>query len=214
MGPDRPTINVLAGVNGAGKSSLLGEMQRELGVPFHNPDIRAAELRKLHPEWTVELANAKAWQEGVAALRYAIARGLNYTFETTLAGRTISGLLERAARQGHRLSIAYVGLSGGLEQHLARVAARVALGGHDIPGEMIAHRLRTSRRNLVRLIHLVDDLLVFDNSVDVDPTLSVQPPAPTEVFRVIDHRLERAVSVEQCPEWARPLLVEAIRLYE
>ena len=44
-----PHIYVLAGTNGAGKSSIAGAMLIEEGVEYFNPD-QAAELA-LTPEW-------------------------------------------------------------------------------------------------------------------------------------------------------------------
>ena len=69
--PSRPVLYVLAGVNGAGKSSIGGHLLNQAGLTWYNPDSFA---RALNQEYGVsqEQANIDAWQEGVRRLRHAI----------------------------------------------------------------------------------------------------------------------------------------------
>jgi predicted ABC-type ATPase len=60
--PDRPRIYVLAGVNGAGKSSIGGAAIRASGADYYNPDEAARELMVTQPGLTLAEANAAAWQ--------------------------------------------------------------------------------------------------------------------------------------------------------
>lgn len=124
-------ILVLAGVNGAGKSSLLGTMLEEDGATWFNPDAFTGEL--IQAGWPSDQANATAWHEGRRRLEQAIADGSDYAFETTLGANTIPALLRQACQQ-HEVTIWFCGLQG-VELHLQRVAERVAAGGHHIPEE-------------------------------------------------------------------------------
>lgn len=45
-----PTITVLAGVNGAGKSSIAGEFAETSSDFYFNPDTIAYKIRALHPD--------------------------------------------------------------------------------------------------------------------------------------------------------------------
>lgn len=72
------TIVVLAGVNGAGKSSIAGAFTSQERGSFFNPDAVAREIRFLHPDVSAELANGQAWQIGRALLEQAIAEGRDY----------------------------------------------------------------------------------------------------------------------------------------
>ena len=58
--PDRPRIYVLAGVNGAGKSSVGGAMFADAGQEFFNPDVAAREFLAESPEISQEDASARA----------------------------------------------------------------------------------------------------------------------------------------------------------
>ena len=110
--PELPIIHVLAGVNGAGKSSIGQSEFNRNDAPVFNPDTVAHQIRNLHPDIPIATANAHAWQIGKALLEQAIAGGRDYRFETTLGGRSIAQLLERAARAGHRLQLVPCGVQG------------------------------------------------------------------------------------------------------
>lgn len=85
----RPVLLVLAGVNGAGKSSIGGLLLEQAGVSWFNPDRFAREL-VMATGCDQETANAEAWAEGVRRLDEAIAHGRHHAFETTLGGHTIT----------------------------------------------------------------------------------------------------------------------------
>jgi predicted ABC-type ATPase len=134
-----PRIYVLAGTNGAGKSSIAGAMLIEEGVEYFNPDEAAELIRVANPGITLEQSQSAAWDEGRRLLERAINERLDYAFETTLGGRTIAALLEKAMEAGIEVRIWYVGLTNA-EVHIALVHAGVNRGGLDIPVERIRQR--------------------------------------------------------------------------
>jgi len=205
------TIVVLAGVNGAGKSSIAGGFTDKAGGSCFNPDMVAREIRALHPDISDAIANSHAWQIGRALLEQAIAGGRDYRFETTLGGRTVAQLLERAVGAGHRLNIWFCGLASP-EMHLARVAARVARGGHDIPPEIIRERWKTSRGNLIRLLPLIHHLRVYDNSEEADPAAG-HAPRPVLWLEMKEGRITAPADLSGAPEWVQPILSAAIALH-
>ena len=85
----RPILYVLAGVNGAGKSSLGGHALRQAGLDWFNPDTFTRQLVETTGSPLAD-ANAAAWREGVRLLDAAIANGNDHAFETTLGGTTIA----------------------------------------------------------------------------------------------------------------------------
>src|SRR5262249_11946900 len=142
-----PCIYVLAGTNGAGKSSIGGAMFLRAGVDYFNPDHAARLILATHPGLTQTDANSAAWHQVRRLLERAIAEGKTFAFETTLGGTTITTLLERALASARAVRVWYVGVNGP-ELHIARVRARVARGGHDIPAEQVRVRYDRSRFNL------------------------------------------------------------------
>jgi predicted ABC-type ATPase len=100
----------LAGVNGAGKSSIIGATIRDKGGEYYNPDEAAREIMAANPGLSQTEANAAAWEQGRKLLERAIEQGLDFTFETTLGGNTMPRLLGEAAQRGAEVHVVYVGL--------------------------------------------------------------------------------------------------------
>ena len=204
-----PCIYVLAGTNGAGKSSVGGEMLLKKGVDFFNPDDATRLIVAANPAMTSATANSAAWHEGRRLLERAIAERLSFAFETTLGGRTITALLDRALSEGLDVRVWYVGLSSP-ELHIARVSARVELGGHDIPADRIRDRYDGSRLNLIRLLPKLTELWVYDNSEDTDLVAGVAPE-PTLVLHMARGAIVRTCDLRLVPDWAKPILAIAMK---
>ncbi|MCC4599785.1 AAA family ATPase [Xanthomonas melonis] len=199
-------ILVLAGVNGAGKSSLLGSLLREDGATWFNPDAFTRAL--VEQGWILDDANAQAWQEGVRRLRQAMADGSDYAFETTLGANTIPRLLREACAQ-HTVAVWFCGLSS-VELHIARVAARVAAGGHAIPEHKIRERYDASRANLIALLPHLSVLHVYDNSAPADAAGQVAPLLVLEADRSGLQYPQTPEELAQVPDWAKPIVMAAL----
>jgi len=74
-------IYVLAGTNGAGKSSIAGAMFLHLGIEYFNPDEAARQILAANPGITPDEANAAAWNEGKSLLVQALSEELNASVE-------------------------------------------------------------------------------------------------------------------------------------
>ncbi|MCP9276747.1 zeta toxin family protein [Mycolicibacterium arenosum] len=205
-----PTIHVLAGVNGAGKSSIGGAMIRAAGGEYYNPDEAARALIAANPGLEQVKANAAAWRQGRRLLERALAERLDFAFETTLGGGTMTRLLSEAAAAGFEVHVFYVGLASP-EMHLARVRQRVAGGGHDIPEEAIRKRWRHSRLNLISLLPVLTELRVYDNSAAGDPAQGVAPQ-PVLILHVVRGDIVAPTDVSATPAWAKPIVAAALKL--
>jgi predicted ABC-type ATPase len=201
---------VLAGVNGAGKSSIGGAMIRASGADYFNPDEAARRLIAANPGLHQTKANAVAWRQGKRLLERAINERLDFAFETTLGGSTMPRLLAAAASEGIEVRVWYVGL-GSPEAHIERVRQRVQSGGHDIPETDIRRRWRHSRLNLVQLLPLVTELRVYDNSADADPAAG-QGPRPVLVLHLDHGQIVGPPDLSSTPQWAKPIVAAALKL--
>ena len=206
----RPRILVLAGVNGAGKSSIGGDMLHQAGIPWFNPDTFTRELVAATGSPLAD-ANAAAWQEGLRRLNAAIAHGEDYAFETTLGGNTIAARLGDAS-ESHDVLMWFCGLDSP-EHHMARVRLRVSHGGHDIPEAKIRERYRTSIANLVALLPHLSRLQVYDNSRDAAPGTPVADPRL--LLQMEGGRIAWptcADTLRATPDWAKPILEAALSM--
>jgi predicted ABC-type ATPase len=203
-------IYVLAGTNGAGKSSVGGAMIRESGAEYFNPDEAALRFRSTNPGMTQEEASSAAWLLGKRLLERAISERLDFALETTLGGHTIARLLDRALSEKIEVRIWYVGLAVP-ELHIARVRSRVLAGGHDIPEAKIRERFEKSRLNLVDLMPKLTELRVYDNSEEGDPRKGVTP-RPRILLHMEGGKIVDSCDLTTAPEWAKPILAMALKL--
>lgn len=205
-----PCIYVLAGVNGAGKSSVGGAAIRAMGGEYYNPDEVARALMAADPRLAQAQANAKAWLIGKKLLEKAIRDRLDFAFESTLGANTIPALLGAAAQQGYAVHVWYAGLSSP-ELHLARVKSRVRKGGHDIAEADIRRRYEHSRLNLIELLPHLAALRVFDNSAEADPAAG-KAPEPVLVLHLERGTILNAADLPHTPAWAKPIVAAALKL--
>jgi predicted ABC-type ATPase len=193
----------------------MGATLLQHGVEYFNPDhaarrILSASLLSGNPGLSQLEANSAAWHEGKRLLLRAITEKLDFAFETTLGGKTIANLLDKAPSEGIEVRIWYVGLDS-VERHIARVRSRVAQGGHDIPDERIRERYTQSRLNLIRLLPRLTELLLYDNSEEADPG-SGTPPEPRLILHLVQGKIGETCELIHVPAWAKPILAAALKL--
>jgi predicted ABC-type ATPase len=203
-------IYVLAGVNGAGKSSIGGAMFRAQNADYYNPDEAARKILAIHRHLDLPTANAHAWEIGRALLEKAIAQNLEFAFETTLGGKTITSMLVSAAASGVEIYVWYSGLAT-VDLHLARVCSRVRRGGHDIPEADIRRRWDLSRENLIRLLPHLEGLRMFDNSKEGNPARGT-PPVPALILEMARGKITGPKDLGRTPDWAKPVVAAALKL--
>lgn len=156
-----PEIFVFGGCNGSGKTTFATTFLSSLpGVEFVNADIIAADL---NPN-DVDSVAIQASRLMLERLKVLSARNLDFAFETTLAARTFAKFLKQCQSNGYKINLFYVWLNSP-ELAVARVASRVASGGHNIPRDTIIRRYERGRRNFVKLYSpIADRWIAYNNS--------------------------------------------------
>jgi predicted ABC-type ATPase len=162
MARHRPLVIVIAGPNGAGKSTTAPSLLRDaLQVSeFVNADAIAGGLSAFRPD-SVAIPAGRAMLERMQHLAEAEA---NFAFETTLASRSFAPWLARLKRRGYHVHVLFLWLESA-DLAVDRVAARVRVGGHDVPEDTVRRRYERGLRNFFRLyLPLVNSWQMFDNS--------------------------------------------------
>ena len=164
---DRPMaepqrIVIVAGPNGAGKTTFAREfLPREAGCPdFINVDLIAAGLSPFDPERLALRAGRLMLEE----IHRRVRQGASFAFETTLAGRNYARWIPRWRAAGYHVKLIFLSLPTA-DLAAARVAARVANGGHDVPETVVRRRFDAGLRNFKTLYQgLVNSWVLYDNS--------------------------------------------------
>jgi predicted ABC-type ATPase len=184
-GSEHPLIILLGGPNGAGKSTTASRLL-PLGVTFVNADEIAKGLVG-YPSTGTDLEAGRLVLERLDELE---SRRESFAVETTLASRSLAPRIARMRCSGYLFRLIYL-WSPHEEFSVQRVAARVRLGGHDIPEETIRRRYRAGLRNSFGLyLPLADFWEVHDNLTEAGPRLIAQG------------QVDKAPSVRDAAAWA------------
>lgn len=148
-------LNVLYGVNGAGKSSLTGSLRSErndFGIVV-DPD-----------KLTIQCGGDEyeGGKLAVERIERALMDGVNFTQETTLSGGYPKRLCKRAKEAGYYIRLYYVGLDTA-EESIRRIRNRVERGGHDIPTKDVNARFSHRFEDVLKILPYCDEAKFFDN---------------------------------------------------
>jgi len=153
MPTPKPTIYLIAGCNGAGKTTFAKEFLPSVGViRFLNADEIARGLSPLDPS----VVAFKAGRLLLSELRELIDRQETLALESTLSGKTYVKIFKEAKQRGYRIELHFVWIPD-VREAIRRVRQRVIEGGHDVPVEDIKRRFARS------IQHLLDDYAPLAN---------------------------------------------------
>ena len=150
---------VLAGGNGAGKSTFYHQYLSQYGIKFLNADLIARAMDTDHSErLSYEAATlATEMRENM------IARGESFCFETVFSHASKIDFIAAAKAHGYIVILIYIHLSDP-SLNEARVYQRTLEGGHDVPAEKIQSRIPRTLKNIKTALPLVDEAWILDNS--------------------------------------------------
>lgn len=202
-----PNVFVIAGPNGAGKTTYARRfLPEEMRLQeFVNADMIAAGLSPFSPDRAAYAAGRMMLRR----LRELVAARADFSFETTLAGRTYASLFRTMRAAGYRVRLEFL-WTPHLSVSRQRVRQRVAKGGHDIPEDVQERRFHVGVRHLAEIYRpLCHHWRLFDNS-GTNPHLVVEEEDGR--LMVVDPPrlafIERLASVRLMPENLPPSVEE------
>lgn len=155
-------LYVISGCNGAGKTTASYTILPDLLNlhTFVNADEIADELSPQEPEKEMIRASRLMLER----MDQLIERGEDFAVETTLATKSLAGVIARAQNKGYMVGIFYFWLKSD-DLAVRRVAIRVASGGHNVPEPTIRRRYRQGIENLRNIyLPLCNYWVLVDNS--------------------------------------------------
>lgn len=157
-----PKLYILSGCNGSGKTTasytLLPEMLE--CTEFVNSDEFAKSFSPFNPSEATIVASRFM----LMRIEYLLSRKEDFSIETTLATRSLVGIINTAKAAGYSITLLYFWLSSP-ELAIQRVRNRVKAGGHNIPENVIRRRYIMGLQYFFETyIPLSDRWVLADNS--------------------------------------------------
>lgn len=203
MAEGKPTIYIVAGPEGSGKSAMLQQnaAQREGLSPHLKGEHIGADKPLLSGAKASELlgdksANSHAASQVVALqqARNAVAEKKSFTYETSFANRGDLNLVDQAKANGYRVVIAHV-QTGSAELNVARVAERAREGGRDASPAAVRQEYQAAPKLIAEASKKADYTFVMDSSALNQPARHL---ATLERGRVTN-----SVPNAEMPGWAK-----------
>lgn len=172
---------ILAGGNGAGKSTFYDRYLKDKGLSFVNADRLAKEISSRQNAEVIRAAQEQAMK----ACTQKITDGETFCFETVFSHPSKLELIKQAKSKGYEVNLVFIHLKES-ELNAARVLQRVENGGHSVPYEKIKSRIPRSVTNLKVAIRLVDNVALVDNSSSQDPLRTVVRIKKRKIVHQVD----------------------------
>ncbi len=139
------TYTIVAGVDGVGKTSLLGVLK------FMNSDLGEIIGVNAAPEQSI-LERAKD----------CISQGDCFTHETTLSFEHTESIFQLAKKAGYYIKMFYIGLDS-VEESLFRVNLRISRGGHAVSEEVVRWHYEHRFDSICDILPFCDEGKFYDN---------------------------------------------------
>jgi len=157
-----PRLFIISGCNGSGKTTASYTLLPEiLGCrEFVNSDEFAKSLSPFNPSD----ASVSASRYMLMRIKYLLNKQADFSVETTLATRSLVGIIKDARQAGYRVTVLYFWLNSP-ELGIKRVKARVEAGGHNIPDDVVRRRYLMGQKYFFgTYAPLCDNWILADNS--------------------------------------------------
>lgn len=149
------TYTIVAGVNGAGKSSLTGVLRTEMTNLGKIVDV---------DKMIVKCGGniIEGGKKSIELIDECLEKEICFTQETTLSEHRILNTVKSAIEKGYYIRLYYVGLNS-VEESLVRIENRVKKGGHNIPDSDVKRRFSKRFEDLTAILEYCDEATFYDN---------------------------------------------------
>lgn len=144
---------MVGGVDGTGKTSLLGVLRAErtdLGLVADAGELPpSCDPCNIEPPAAPQIASA-------------LASGVSFTLETTLSGEHPKSLCRKAKAAGYHIRLYYVGLNTS-QECIQRIQNRAARGGRGTPEKVVEAGFSHRFEDILKVLPYCDEAKFFDN---------------------------------------------------
>lgn len=196
MTEQKPTLCVIAGPNGSGKTTTTEQLlANEWGANslYINPDNIAEQE---FGGWNNSDAVLKAAKRATEMRYQCLAERRDFVFETVFSSAEKLEFLRKAHDEGYFIRFFYV-CTKSPEINVARIAKRYMNGGHEVPISKAVTRYFKSLELAKQAIAFVDRAYIYDNSVE--------DQIPQLLYRTSDGKLFKQYT-KDLPDWAKAFI--------
>ncbi len=196
MTEKKPTLCVVAGPNGSGKTTtteLLLSNEWGANSLYINPDNIA---QQEFGDWNSPDAVLKAARYATELRYKCLEEKCDFVFETVFSSPEKLEFIRKAHEAGFFVRLFYV-CTESPAINVARITKRYMNGGHEVPISKVVSRYFKSLEMVKQAMSFVDRVYIYDNSIE--------DHVPQLLYRTKEGKVAKQY-VETIPEWAQVLL--------
>ncbi len=186
---------LIAGGNGAGKSTFYRMYLAPKGIKVVNADLIAKEIDPKNPE----KASYKAATWASWLIEDLLYQGISFCYETVFSHESKIDFTAKARSLGYEIILVFIHLDIP-ELNEARVIQRVTMGGHNVPSDKIYSRIPRTMKHVAKILPIVNQARFLNNSSREDPFQLVAVIKKGRCDYKVDH----------FPGWAENMLKEML----
>lgn len=157
--PNEKQLWILAGGNGAGKSTFFKLYLADYGIKLVNADLIAKEINTKNSE----KLGYEAATIAETIRNDLLSQGASFCFETVFSHESKIDFIAQAKGMGYKIILVYIHLiDSSLNE--ARVHQRTTEGGHSVPTDKIHSRIPRTMKHIKTALTIVDEAWILDNS--------------------------------------------------
>ena len=190
----KPTLIIIAGPNGSGKTTITSKVLKHEwveGCVYINPDEIAKEI---FGNWNSPEAVLKAAIYALEMREKCLLEKKSLIFETVFSSGEKLEFILKAQKAGYFIQLFFVATNHP-SINASRIARRILEGGHDVPISKIISRYSKSINNCRIASKIIDGLYIYDNSIDFEEA--------TLLFRASNGKVTKKYG--KINDWAMPI---------
>lgn len=192
----KPTLCIVAGPNGSGKTTTTIQLLNNEWAAdsvYINPDDIA---QKTFGDWNSPDAVLKAAKLATDMRYKCLDKRKNFVFETVFSSDEKIEFIRKAKEADFFIRLFFV-CTNDPAINVLRITNRYLNGGHEVPISKIISRYYKSLANAALAFSLVDRAYVYDNSIENE--------LPRLLCRMVDGKMFKKY-VDNLPQWAADLV--------
>ncbi len=153
------TCSIIGGVDGAGKTSLVG--------------ILSTEIATLGKVVDTDMINETNGEDPLKIVDDCLKKNICFTLISTLSGHDIVTTVRKAVKQGYYVKLYYIGLDT-FEESIKRIKNRVSKGGRNVSTIKLRCGFETRFEDIATVLPFCNEAIFYDNENGFSPVAKYQ----------------------------------------
>lgn len=187
---DEKRLYIIAGHNGAGKTTFLKMFVKDIRLSYIDVDEIARDIK----EDNFNILSLKAGRIAFRKMKDFFKKGRSFAVETTLSGKIWIRFINEFKKRKYKVIIFFIYLND-IREAIERIKERLEKGGHYVSIDIIKRRYLRSISNFWYIYKDISDIWFLVNNSNAIPFVVAYGTGKKELKVVEEEKLEEFIFV-------------------